>query len=117
MVWDAADTAEAVRQAYRAEADGPVRTRLHGLWLRRSGRSVGAVAATRGVHYRTVQRWVRGYEAGGLATVRSHRQGGRGPQPRLSAEEQEQVAAELATGRFRTAGEIGAWIRTTFAVA
>jgi len=117
VTWEAADTAEALRRAYRSEGDGPVRMRLHGLWLLRSGRPVGAVAATVGVHYRTVQRWVRWYEAGGLAAVRAHRQGGAGPQPRLSAAQQEQVACEVATGRFRSAAEIGAWIRTTFGVS
>ncbi len=117
VVWQATDTAEALHRAYRAERDGTMRTRLHGLWLLRSGRPVGEVAATLGAHYRTVQRWVRWYEAGGLAAVRAHRQGGPGPQPRLTAAQQEQVAAEVATGRFRSAAEIGAWIHTTFGVA
>jgi transposase len=116
VVWEAADTVEVLRRAYRAEAEGAVRMRLHGLWLLRTGRSVGAVAATVGVHYRTVQRWVRWYEAGGLAAVRVHRQGGAGPQPRLTAAQQQQVAAEVATGRFRSAAAIGAWIQTTFGV-
>lgn len=117
VVWAAADTVEALRRAYRAEADGPVRMRLHGLWLLRSGRPVGEVASTVGVHYRTVQRWVRWYERGGLAAVRAHRQGGAGPPPRLTAAQQEQVATEVATGRFRSAAQIGAWIQTTFGVA
>ena len=117
VVWQAADTVEALHHAYRAEQDGAVRMRLHGLWLLRSGRPVGEVAAAVGVHYRTVQRWVRWYETGGLAAVRGHRQGGAGPRPRLTAEQQEQVAAEVATGRFRSAAEIGEWIRATFGVA
>jgi transposase len=117
VVWQAEDTEEALQQAYRAERDGAVRMRLHGLWLLRRGRSVGEVAATLGVHYRTVQRWVRWYEAGGLAEVRAHRQGGPGPRPRLTAEQQEQVAAEVATGRFRSAAEIGRWIQATFGVS
>ena len=116
VTWQEADTAEALQQAYRAERDGAVRMRLHGLWLLRRGRPVGEVAATLGVHYRTVQRWVRWYEAGGLAEVRAHHQGGVGPQPRLTADQQEQVAAEVATGRFRSAAEVGRWIETTFGV-
>jgi putative transposase len=116
VVWETADTAEALRRAYRAESDGAVRMRLHGLWLLRSGGSVGAVAATVGVHYRTVQRWVRWYEAGGLAAVRAHRQGGAGPHPRLTAAQQEQVAAAVATGRFRAAAEIRQWVAETFGV-
>jgi transposase len=117
VVWGAADTVAALHRAYRAEADGAVRMRLHGLWLLRSGRPVGAVATAVGVHYRTVQRWVRWYEAGGVGAVRAHQQGGRGPRPRLTVAQQEQVAAEVAPGRFRSASEIGAWIRATFGVA
>jgi transposase len=116
VAWEATDTVEALRQAYRAEREGAVRMRLHGLWLVRAGGRLGAVAATVGVHYRTVQRWVRWYEAGGLTAVRAHHQGGHGPPPRLTAAQQEQVGAEVATGRFRSSAEIGEWIRTTFGV-
>jgi transposase len=116
VAWAAADTVEVLRRAYRAETDGPVRMRLHGLWLLRSGRPVGEVAATVGVHYRTVQRWVRWYERGGLAAVRAHRQGGAGPPPRLSAAQQEQLAAEVASGRFRSATTIRQWVAEAFGV-
>lgn len=116
VTWEAADTVEGLRQAYRHEGDGAVRMRLHGLWLLRSGQRVGEVAATVGVHYRTVQRWVRWYETGRLAGVRAHQQGGAGPPPRLSAEQQEQVAVEVGTGRFRSTAEIREWIGTTFGV-
>lgn len=114
--WAAADTAPALHQAYRSEADAETRLRLHGLWLLRAGRRVGDVAAAVGVHYRTVQRWVRWYEQGGLAGVRAHHQGGTGQAPRLSAEQQEQVATEVASGRFRTAAQVGEWIAETFGV-
>ena len=117
VTWEVADTAERLHRAYRAEDEGAVRMRLQALWLLRRGAAVGAAADAVGVSYRTVQRWVRWYEAGGLAAVRAHRQGGPGPRARLSAAQQEQVAAEVATGRFRSAAEIGAWIHTTFGVA
>lgn len=114
--WAEADTVEALHRAYRAEADAEVRMRLHGLWLLRRGGRVGEVATTVGVHYRTVQRWVRWYEQGGVAAVRAHHQGGVGQPPRLTPEQQAQVAVEVATGRFRTAADIGAWIAATFGV-
>ncbi len=117
VMWAETDTEELLHQAYRAEADAEVRMRLHGLWLLRRGRRVGEVATAVGVHYRTVQRWVRWYEQGGLAAVRAHHQGGVGQPPRLTPAQQEQVAAEVATGRFRTAADIGAWIATTFGVS
>ena len=117
VTWEAADTAERLHRAYRAEDEGAVRMRLQALWLLRRGAAVGAAADAVGGSYRTVQRWVRWYEAGGLAAVRAHRQGGPGPRARLSAAQQEQVAAEVATGRFRSSAEIGEWIRATFGVS
>src|SRR5512138_2150082 len=108
VVWQAADTEAALHAAYRQESDGTVRTRVHGLWLLRQRQPVGQVARALGMHYRTVQRWVRWYEAGGVAAVRAHRQGGHGQRPRLDTAQQQAVAAEVATGRFRTAAEIGA---------
>jgi len=90
--------------------------RLQGVWLLRGGRrvGVGVVAERVGVHERTVPRWRRWYEAGGLDGVRAQRHGGVGQPPRLSAAQQEHVAEAVATGRFRTAAEVGAWIAATF---
>ena len=75
IAWGAEDTDEALKGAYRAEPDGPVRTRLHGLWLFRAGWSLRLVAELLGAHYRSVQRWVAWYRQGGLRAVRSHRMG------------------------------------------
>jgi transposase len=115
MTWAEADTKAALWAAYRAEADGKRRMRLHGLWLVRQGRSVDEAGAAVGVHRRTMERWIDWYRhEGGRTAVLAHRQGGVGQVPRLTAEQQEQVAAEVATGRFRTAAEIGRWIADTF---
>jgi transposase len=118
MAWAEADTEGALWARYRAEADGKRRLRLHGLWLLRQGRPVDAVAAAVGVHRRTVERWIDWYRhEGGLAGVLSHRQGGVGQPSRLTAEQREAVAAEVASGRFATAAQIGAWIAEAFGVA
>jgi hypothetical protein len=37
IAWEAEDTPEALRERYRREEEGEVRTRLHALWLLRSG--------------------------------------------------------------------------------
>ena len=74
--WNPEDTAEALRTAYRAERDTVLRTRLHALWLLRSGRRMREVASVVGIHYRTLQRWVSWYRTGGLEDVRSHRMKG-----------------------------------------
>jgi len=43
--------------------------------------------------------------------------GGKGQVPYLTDEAEEQVAREVATGRFRTAGEIRDWIAEQYGVA
>jgi transposase len=117
VVWDEDDSEEALRAAYRAERDVDVRQRVHALWLLRSGeRRMDEVAALVGTTYRTVQRWVAWYRQGGLDAVRTHRMGGYGQPPRLTVEQQEHLAQEVATGRFRNAAAIRAWVAETFGV-
>ena len=117
MAWAAEDTEAALKARYRAETEGKRRMRLQGFWLLRQGQGVDEVAAAVGVHRRTVDRWVAWYRAAGLAGVLAHRQGGVGQVPRLTATQQEQVGAEVAAGRFRTATEIGRWITDTYGVS
>ena len=56
--WSTEDTPEALKAAYQSERDIDLRTRLHGLWLVRSGWQLGEVATAVGVHYRTAAGWV-----------------------------------------------------------
>lgn len=56
VAWQEQDTPEVLKAAYQGERDPQLRTRLHGLWLLRSGWRLSAVAEAVGVHYRTVQR-------------------------------------------------------------
>jgi transposase len=117
VVWRKDDTTEALKETYRAERDGLIRSRLQALWLLRDGRSLGEVTAALGVHYRSLQRWVAWYREGGLALVRARRSGGVGHPAFLSAAAQAEVARAVATGRFRTAAQIRAWIAQTYQVA
>jgi transposase len=110
LVWREEDTKEALKASYLAESDGALRSRLHALWLLRSGDALGAVAGVLGVHYRSVQRWVAWYRQGGLAAVRGHRMGGVGQKSFLTAEARAEVADAAASGRFHTAAEIRDWI-------
>ena len=116
VAWREEDTTEALKAAYRGERDIELRTRLHGLWLLRSGWRLSSVAGTVGVHYRTVQTWVGWYREGGLPNVVSHKMGGKGREPFLPYEAQEQVAEEVSAGRFRTGGEIRDWIAEEYGV-
>jgi len=116
VTWYEEDTAEALKAAYQGERDLEFRTRLHGLWLLRCGWRLLSVAAAVGIHYRTVQRWVGWYREGGVGNVLSHKMGGKGQRPFLCQEAQQQVAEEVGTGRFRTAGEIREWIAERYGV-
>src|SRR5712691_8179656 len=107
--WRAEDTTEALKAAYRAERDGPVRTRLHALWLVRRGWLLGGVATAVGTHYRSVQRWIAWYRDGGLALVRARRTGGVGQVARLSRAAQTEVSDVVAQGQLRTARQIQDW--------
>ena len=60
------EDAETLRRRYHRERDGQHRTRLHALWLLRSGKTLNGVAAALGVGQRTVQNWVGWYREGGL---------------------------------------------------
>lgn len=108
---------ETLFRAYRAAEEPEQRTRLQGLWLLRRGRSLSETAAVVGVTYRTVQRWVTWYREGGLEAVVGHRRGGPGLRPWLSPEQQKQLQERVAQGGFRTAEEIGEWVRKTLGVS
>lgn len=56
------------------------------------------------------------YRQGGIAEVRAHRRGGHGRDSFLTPDEQEAVAREVATGRFRSAAAGGAWVAQTYGV-
>ena len=108
--WHDKDTSEALRAAYRAERDVALRSRLHALWLLRNGHSICQVAVVLGVHYNTVQKWMRWYKRGGLNEVVSHHQGGLGRESYLNDEEMLRLAREVESGRFPTATDVRDWI-------
>jgi transposase len=117
IAWQAEDTTDSLKAVYLAERDGVRRTRVHALWLLRSGWTIDAVAEVLGTHYRSVQRWVAWYREGGLAWVQERRMGGVGQPRRLSAEQEQQLGREVATGRFRTAREVQGWISQQYQVS
>jgi transposase len=107
LMWAADDTAAVLKAKYRREGRTDRRLRLHGLWLLRSGWSVDETAAAVGVHRRTVDRWAAWYRAGGVAGALAHRRGGHGQARKLTAEQEAQLRTAIATGRFRSAAEVG----------
>jgi transposase len=116
IAWEVEDTPEALRQRYRNEEEGEVRTRLQALWLLRTGWNLEQVAKVTGVHYRTVQRWVGWYRQGGTAEVCVHHGGGHGQPSWLTAEQEAAVAEEAAKGAFTTAADVRRWVAEQFGV-
>lgn len=116
ILWAAEDTAGALRERYRRQDEGDLRTRLHGLWLLRSGWGMEPVAQVVGVHYRTVQRWVGWYRQGGVAEVCAHRGGGHGQPAWLTPTQEAAVVEEAAKGTFTTAGDVRNWVAQQFGV-
>ena len=115
--WAAGDDAASLYERYRRERRADVRPRLHGLWLVRAGRSAREAAEVLGVHERTVTRWLGWYRTGGLAAVEARHAGGQGAPSFLTAEQRAALAAEVATGRFRTGAEIRRWVEERWGVA
>ncbi len=116
IAWERADSSEALRERYRREGEGQVRTRLHALWLLRTGWSMEEVAGIVGVHYRTVQRWVGWYRNGGVGEVCAHHGGGHGQAAWLTQEQEAAVADEAAKGTFITASDVRQWVAEQFGV-
>ena len=91
---------EALKEAYQSQTDINIRTRVHLLWLVRSGWQIKAASEAVGAHYRSAQRWVEWYRDGGLDEVVSRRMEGVG-QPRFLSDDQEsRLVEEVGSGRF-----------------
>jgi transposase len=117
VVWASEDDAASLYRRYRRERRADVRPRLHGLWLVRTGRTTREAAEVLGVDERTVQRWLAWYRAGGLVPLEGRHAGSQGAPSFLTAAQKEELAAEVATGRFRTAAEIRQGVRERWGVA
>jgi transposase len=116
IAWRDGDDPGALQAAYQAESRRDIRPRLHALWRLRCGDRIRDVARLLGVHERNVQRWVAWYRADGRGAVTAHRRQGQGKAARLTAAQQAQLAAQAATGAFRTSAEVRQWVRETFGV-
>src|SRR5687767_9475040 len=95
------EDAETLRGLYQRERDPQRRTRLHALWLMRTGEAQGRVAAVLGVSVRAVQQWLAWYRAGGLEAVRSRRHGGLRTRYNAKLSEQQQAALRQWTRQGR----------------
>jgi transposase len=112
------ESAERLGELYRGEKQAERRTRLQALWLLRRGKRLEEVAALTGVGYRTLQRWLAWYRAGGLGEVlrRVRGHGSPGRAPRLSPAQRAALVARAGAGRFRTYHEARAWVQREYGV-
>jgi transposase len=117
VAWAAEDDAASLYARYRRERRPDVRPRLHGLWLVRTGKTTREAAEVLGIDERTVQRWLAWYRAGGLAPLEGRHAGSQGAPSFLTPEQKNELAEEVATGRFRTAAEIRAWVQERWGVS
>src|SRR5690349_15600697 len=117
VAWASEDDAASLYARYRRERRPDARPRLHGLWLVRTGKTTREASEVLGVEERTVQRWLAWYRAGGLAPLEGRHAGSQGAPSYLTAEQKTELAEEVATGRFRTAAEIRAWVRERWGVS
>jgi len=111
------DDEETLYELYKKEKDWQDRRRYQALWLLRKGKKLSEVAELVGVHYRTVQEWVKWYREGGLEEVRKHRLGeAGGPKARLGEEELAKLKAKVEEGEFKTIWEAMEWVKDEFGV-
>lgn len=113
------ESAAELERQYRQEKGVPRRTRLHALWLLRRGKRLDEVGEVLGVHYRTLQRWVAWYRAGGLAEVLRRTPGGQreGQQGWLTEGQGRQLRATVDTGVFHSAQDVAAWMEGQWGVS
>jgi len=104
-------------QHYREQKNTGVRTRLHALWLVRTGHSLRESAKLVGVDERSVARWAGWYRQGGLAAVEGHVLGaGNGSPGRLIPEQRERLREQASQGAFHTLDEARQWVEDTYGV-
>lgn len=104
------DEAELYRLFHR-EREGKIRARLQAFWLLRQGKSVQEVVTLSGVSERSLGRWMRWYEEGGLQAIYSHKHGGdHGEKGFLTQEQKAALVQHAAEAGFSTASEAGAWM-------
>jgi len=106
-----------LKRLYQQERRPEIRTRLQGLWQLRQGKKMVEVAALVGVHYRTVQEWVKWYRTGGVTEVVKHRRGGRGQARRMKADQERALMERARTEGFDSVVQAQQWAKQELGVA
>lgn len=108
---------EQLRQALKQPADLRQRDRLQVVQLATTGRHTHQeIAVLVGRARSTVQAWVDRYEAGGLEGLLARQKAPGKPSELQSPKIQAQLQAGLRDGRWRTAGQLAAWLAQTHGI-
>lgn len=101
-----------IKQAVRSANDPRDKERLQVvLWATSGQHSLEALAQLAGRARSTIQIWLDDFTAGGLSKLLEREAPPGKPSPVADAKVQEQLQAGLKAGRWRTAGQIAAWLK------
>jgi transposase len=104
-----------IEERRKSEKDSRFYQRLSALLWLDDGKSRQEVADLVGVCHRTVKNWLKTYLKGGLEALCALKyQGNPG---HLSEKQQQQLKAEIATGRFKCAAEVCVFVEKTFGIS
>ena len=101
-----------IKQAIRAAGDPRDKERLQVvLWATSGQHSLEALAQLAGRARSTIQIWLEDFTQGGLTKLLEREAGPGKPSPVAEPKVQEQLQAGLKAGRWRTAGQVVAWLQ------
>ena len=101
-----------IKQAIRSAGDPRDKERLQVvLWATSGQHSLEALAQLAGRARSTIQIWLDDFTAGGLSKLLEREAPPGKPSPVAQPKVQEQLQAGLQAGRWRTAGQVAAWLK------
>ena len=92
-----------LRALYKRQRDGRTRTRLQAVILARQGESAAAIAKILGYSPRSIQGWVRRYNAHGIEGMADRPRSGR--TPKLPRREEAKLRKKIETGLATESGK------------
>lgn len=112
------ESAEDLKQQYRAENHTQRRERLFTFWHLRLGKQIRQVSEMTGTDERVIQRWVSWYRSGGLTEVLRRVTGHQttGAPAYLTQLQQKALAARVKLGDFRTVWDVMAWVEARWGI-
>src|SRR4051794_7454268 len=109
-----AEQQKEIERRRKATLDRRLYQRLTAVLAVAAGKTRGVVAELLGVSLTQLSDWLRVFRNGGLdALCEIHNKGDPG---NLTAQQVEQLKAEVGTGCFRNSDQIRHWLKSTFAV-